>query len=329
MVALDVDGTLVNHDGHMSIPVREAAQTVVAAGHEVLIATGRSLNATLPIIEQIGINTGYAVCCNGGVTLRLDPAHPDGYEVIHKATFDPGRALRKRLPWAKYALEDEDGKFLSTERFQDASFGVEAIGVDFPTMLEATAVRVVVFSSEDTPEDFNEAIEDIGLLGVAYSVGWSAWLDIAAEGVTKASALEHLRGHLSIEAHRTVAIGEGIQTVEDARKVVDHGADGIVLSNHGGRQLDRAPIPFRLLPEVSAALKADRSEAAIILDTGIMSGADIIAVLALGADFTLIGRAYLYGLMAGGRAGVDRAIQILERTSNAPLPCSASAASPN
>jgi L-lactate dehydrogenase (cytochrome) len=106
---------------------------------------------------------------------------------------------------------------------------------------------------------------------------------------------------------------KGIQTVDDARKVVDHGADGIVLSNHGGRQLDRAPIPFHLLPEVSAALKADRSEAAIILDTGIMSGADIIAALALGADFTLIGRAYLYGLMAGGRAGVDRALQILAK----------------
>jgi L-lactate dehydrogenase (cytochrome) len=104
---------------------------------------------------------------------------------------------------------------------------------------------------------------------------------------------------------------KGIQTVDDARKVVDHGADGIVLSNHGGRQLDRAPIPFHLLPEVSAALEADHSTAAVILDTGIMSGADIIAALAMGADFTLIGRAYLYGLMAGGRAGVDRAIEIL------------------
>ena len=85
MVALDVDGTLVDHDGHMSAPVREAAQAVVAAGHDVMIATGRSLNATLPIIEHIGIDNGYAVCCNGGVTLRagLRPArrlrnHPQG-----------------------------------------------------------------------------------------------------------------------------------------------------------------------------------------------------------------------------------------------------------
>ncbi|WP_082565862.1 alpha-hydroxy acid oxidase [Arthrobacter sp. Soil782] len=103
---------------------------------------------------------------------------------------------------------------------------------------------------------------------------------------------------------------KGIQTLDDAKKVVDHGADGIVLSNHGGRQLDRAPIPLRLLPDVAAELKGKTS---IMLDTGIMSGGDIVAALALGADFTLIGRAYLYGLMAGGRAGVDRTITILAK----------------
>ncbi|WP_460463192.1 alpha-hydroxy acid oxidase [Arthrobacter pigmenti] len=101
---------------------------------------------------------------------------------------------------------------------------------------------------------------------------------------------------------------KGIQTVDDARKAVDHGADGIVLSNHGGRQLDRAPIPLHLLPEVVAELKGKTD---IILDTGIMSGGDIVASMALGADFTLVGRAYLYGLMAGGRTGVDRTIEIL------------------
>jgi Cof subfamily protein (haloacid dehalogenase superfamily) len=217
MVALDVDGTLVDHDGHMSVPVREAARDVVAAGHHVTIATGRSLNATLPIIEHIGIDNGYAVCSNGGVTLRLDSGLPDGYEIVHKATFDPGpalRALRKRLPTAKYALEDEDGNFLSTERFQDRSFGVEAIGVDFQTMLDATAVRVVVFSAENTPEEFNAAIRHIGLAGVTYSVGWTAWLDIAAAGVTKASALEQLRGRLDIATHRTVAVGDGRNDIE-------------------------------------------------------------------------------------------------------------------
>ncbi|WP_158865196.1 alpha-hydroxy acid oxidase [Leifsonia sp. AG29] len=101
---------------------------------------------------------------------------------------------------------------------------------------------------------------------------------------------------------------KGVQNVDDARKLVDLGVDGIVLSNHGGRQLDRAPIPFHLLPSVVREVGAHTE---VAIDTGIMNGADIVAAYALGAKFTLIGRAYLYGLMAGGRAGVDRTIQIL------------------
>lgn len=101
---------------------------------------------------------------------------------------------------------------------------------------------------------------------------------------------------------------KGVQTVDDAKKLTELGVDGITLSNHGGRQLDRAPIPFHLLPEVVREVGRDTE---VHLDTGIMSGADIVAAVALGARFTLIGRAYLYGLMAGGRDGVDRAIEIL------------------
>jgi L-lactate dehydrogenase (cytochrome) len=101
---------------------------------------------------------------------------------------------------------------------------------------------------------------------------------------------------------------KGVQSLEDGRKFVDAGVDGIVLSNHGGRQLDRAPIPFHLLPEVVREIGSDTE---VMVDTGIMNGADIVASIALGAKFTLIGRAYLYGLMAGGRQGVDRTIAIL------------------
>jgi L-lactate dehydrogenase (cytochrome) len=101
---------------------------------------------------------------------------------------------------------------------------------------------------------------------------------------------------------------KGVQTVEDARRVVAAGADAVVVSNHGGRQLDRAPIPLRLLPDVVEAVD-ERAE--VWLDTGILSGADVVAALALGARTTLVGRAYLYGLMAGGERGVDRAAAIL------------------
>ncbi|PXA70308.1 alpha-hydroxy acid oxidase [Cryobacterium arcticum] len=101
---------------------------------------------------------------------------------------------------------------------------------------------------------------------------------------------------------------KGVQNLADAKKLADLGVDGITLSNHGGRQLDRAPIPFHLLPSVAREVGNDLE---VHLDTGIMSGADIVAAVALGARFTMIGRAYLYGLMAGGEAGVDKAVQIL------------------
>lgn len=101
---------------------------------------------------------------------------------------------------------------------------------------------------------------------------------------------------------------KGIQTVDDAKRAATAGADAILLSNHGGRQLDRAPVPLHLLVDVKRELKGDTE---IHLDTGIMHGADILAAVALGADFTYIGRAYLYGLMAGGQQGVERALEIL------------------
>lgn len=101
---------------------------------------------------------------------------------------------------------------------------------------------------------------------------------------------------------------KGVQTVDDARRLADAGVDAILLSTHGGRQLDRAPVPFHLLPDV---VKAVGTGVEVHLDTGIMSGQDVVAAVAHGARFTLVGRAYLFGLMAGGREGVDRAIEIL------------------
>ncbi|WP_300404841.1 alpha-hydroxy acid oxidase [Nocardioides sp.] len=102
---------------------------------------------------------------------------------------------------------------------------------------------------------------------------------------------------------------KGVQTLADATRLADAGVDAVLLSNHGGRQLDRAPVPFHLLPQV---VREVGSDVEVHLDTGIMSGQDIVAAIAHGAHFTLIGRAYLYGLMAGGREGVDRTIEILQ-----------------
>ncbi len=109
---------------------------------------------------------------------------------------------------------------------------------------------------------------------------------------------EHWKGPVVIK---------GIQTPEDARRVVDHGADAIIVSNHGGRQLDRAPTPFQQLPSIAEAVG---DECEVYIDGGIMSGGDVVAAVARGAKAAFVGRAYLYGLMAGGEQGVDRAIDI-------------------
>ena len=103
-------------------------------------------------------------------------------------------------------------------------------------------------------------------------------------------------------------IVKGIQNLEDGKKAAKLGADAILLSNHGGRQLDRAPVMLHLLSDIRKEFKKDFE---IHIDTGIMHGADVLAALAKGAQFAYIGRAYLYGLMAGGQDGVEKALEIM------------------
>lgn len=223
MVCLDVDGTVVNHDGHMSDGVKQAGRAVVGDGHTVVVSTGRSLPATLPIIESLGITHGYAVCSNGGVTVRIDVRPPeeggldDGYEVIAQRVFDPAPALdalSERLSTARYAIETSAGRFLSTERFEDLTFGIAPEPVSFKQMRHVEAVRLVVNSADSSAQEFARTVREIGLHGVTYSVGWSAWLDVSAEGVTKGSSLEELRAQIGAEPEETVACGDGRNDIE-------------------------------------------------------------------------------------------------------------------
>jgi L-lactate dehydrogenase (cytochrome) len=110
------------------------------------------------------------------------------------------------------------------------------------------------------------------------------------------------------ELWRGPLVVKGILTAQDARTVVDLGADAVVVSSHGSRQLDLSPTPLEVLPSIVDAV-GDRAE--IYLDSGILNGADIVAAVAMGARGCLVARAYCYGLMAGGEAGVQRAAEIL------------------
>ncbi|MBM7051632.1 HAD family hydrolase [Rothia sp. ZJ932] len=218
LVAIDIDGTLVHHDGTMSETVKKVVQEVMAAGHHVIVSTGRSRQAAFPIAQKLGLTDGYMVTSNGAVTLELNPRLIDGCRVADSVVFNPSRALHllaEKVPYAQMALESEDGTIYATANFQDGSFGATSVPVTKDQLLQMdAATRVVIFAEDVDQDEFKQAIYQAGLHGVNYAVGWSAWLDIAAHGVSKASALEQLRRQLGVDPAYTIAIGDGYNDKE-------------------------------------------------------------------------------------------------------------------
>ena len=211
LVALDIDGTLLHFDGTMSDAVRDAVRAVADAGHHVVIATGRSVIAATPIAEHIGLTHGYLVCSNGAVTISLDPSAPAGYHLVETVTFDPGPVLgklRDAWPDATVAVEVLGEGFLLSAPFPEGELnGVQKV-VSWEELAQQPTTRLTFRSSSGTAEDFLELAERLGLHEVNYAVGFSAWLDINPEGVSKASALEQVRRFLGVEPCDTVAVGD-------------------------------------------------------------------------------------------------------------------------
>lgn len=235
LVALDVDGTLLSYEGDMSPAVHDAVTAVVAAGHEVVLASGRALISMLPLAAQLGIESGWMVCSNGAVTVRLDPDLPEGWVEVDVVTFDPGpalRLLRDELPDARYAVEDLGVGFRMTDRFPEGELEGVHVVVPLEDLWSSEVTRVIVRSPESTPERFHELVERLGLDDVTYAVGWSAWMDLAPLGVSKATALEQVRRRTHVQPHRTVAMGDGRNDLEmlrwAARGVAMGHADDVV-----------------------------------------------------------------------------------------------------
>jgi HAD superfamily hydrolase (TIGR01484 family) len=230
LVALDVDGTTINHAGVMSPAVREAVQEVVAAGHHVIIATGRSIVATTAILDALAIDHGYAVCSNGAVTLELDPAEPHGFRVIESVTFDPAPALnllRAEWPDAVVAVEELGVGFKLSAPFPDGELQGELRVVPWDELVADPVTRVTFRAPNGTAEDFLALTERIGLHGVNYAVGFSAWLDLNPEGVSKGSALEILRRRIDVDPRYTVAIGDQRNDIE----MLHWAARGVAMGN--------------------------------------------------------------------------------------------------
>lgn len=210
MVCLDIDGTLLQYDGTMHDATRDAVRDTVAAGHHVVLSTGRAVVATTPILRMLDLDRGYVVCSNGAITLRLDSSLDAGYEIVERVTFDPAPALSLlRGQWedAVIAVEGPDG-FKVTAPFPDGELDGEQTVVEWEELMSEPVTRVTFRSPSGTSEDFLELADRIGLHHVNYAVGYTAWMDINPEGVSKASALELVRRKLAIEPSNTVAVGD-------------------------------------------------------------------------------------------------------------------------
>ncbi|WP_433719222.1 HAD family hydrolase [Microbacterium laevaniformans] len=234
LIALDVDGTVLLEDETLSPGVVEAVAHAHRAGHEVMLATGRSWEGTRGIQHVLELAPEYAVCSNGAVIMKRvggDFAEEGRYERFHVETFDPSEVvdlLRAHLPHAKYMVELADGERLYTERLDDRNLA-HARRVDFAELVAQPVCRVVVVAPDETDEDFLALVERIGLTKVSYAVGWSAWLDIAPQGVDKSTALERVRTWLGVESERVLVMGDGRNDLGMFRWALDHGGRAIAM----------------------------------------------------------------------------------------------------
>lgn len=231
LIVLDIDGTVLLEDESLSPGVVEAVAHAQDAGHEVMIATGRSWEGTRGILRVLELAPEYVVCSNGAVVLKRVDAEELIYERWHVETFDPSEVLtllREHLPQARYLVELPDGVRLYTEYLEDWNL-VHARRVPFEELGLQRVCRVVVVSPEQDEQDYLELVRDIGLHEVSYAVGWTAWLDIAPQGVDKSTGLERVRAELGIEAENVLVIGDGRNDVGMFRWALEHGGRAVAM----------------------------------------------------------------------------------------------------
>lgn len=231
LIGLDIDGTILGHDDSLSGRVQRSIARVVDAGAKLVLATGRSLIAVRPVIERLGLTEGFAVCSNGAVTIRFDER---GDEMVDVITFDPGpalRLLREHAPEVIFAVEDLGRGFKVTKPFPDGELTGTQEVVPFEELVAAPATRVTLRAPEWTAQEFHDLVNKSGLHGVSYAVGWSAWLDMTPDGVSKASALEAVRQRYDVPEGRTLVAGDGQNDIEMFRwagvAVAMDGADDV------------------------------------------------------------------------------------------------------
>lgn len=215
MIALDVDYTLLRTGEPVPEVTVEAVGRVQAAGHRTVLASARSLNAMLPVAQQLGITEGWLIAANGAITVRLTPDAPRGFVVEQMLTFDAGPVIRlamATLPGVRVAVEDVDGGVhLVSERV------VHLLGdqnVVLPEELWARPAPHMILGADLLVAHL---VEPVRALGVTVHPSGTRWLDVTAAGVNKAAALEAVRQRLGIALEHTVAVGDGVNDLEMLR----------------------------------------------------------------------------------------------------------------
>jgi 5-amino-6-(5-phospho-D-ribitylamino)uracil phosphatase len=212
VVALDIDGTIVDHEGVLPEQMRRTIRRVAMAGVPVVLTTGRSWHATRPVFEELELPSGPVICSNGAVIAQFPP-----FEILHTATFNPAHVVERVLaehPTAAIAAEVVGTGYRVTQMFPEGELHGEIELVSHEELSGDDVTRIVVRDPNSSDTEFIALANRLGLHGVSYSVGWSAWLDIAPFGVNKATGLSQVVSALGYCANDVLAIGDGRNDVE-------------------------------------------------------------------------------------------------------------------
>jgi HAD superfamily hydrolase (TIGR01484 family) len=225
LVALDIDGTLLIPDlengysqEQVTVAVRAAVDKVVAAGVPLVLASGRAPLSMAPVLDHLELprrpdeDITFGVASNGAVTFSYPPVN-----VVSEVTFDARKAVHavlEHVPDAMVAVEEHGVGYRVNRHFPEGELGGEMILTPLEEMMAAEVSRVIIRDPNSTSEDFVALAEKLGLQGTNYFIGWTAWLDLAPEGVTKASALAQVAAHLGVDRSEVLAIGDGRNDTE-------------------------------------------------------------------------------------------------------------------
>lgn len=212
LVALDIDGTVVDHDGRLPQEIYDAVHRALAADVHVVLATGRGWHGTRVVFDALDLPPGHAVSSNGAVLVTYPPT-----KIVRQVTFDPRDVIDRIMelaPDALIGIEEIGVGYRISAPFPDGDLQGEATVESLESLRSQPVPRVIVRDPNKASADFIALAEQLGLHGVGYYIGYSAWLDIAPEGVHKATGLAQVCDELQVDPARVLALGDGRNDVE-------------------------------------------------------------------------------------------------------------------